>query len=161
MTPISPPVPSLSEAVTTLCVIFIIAVPFAAVGLSLINTGLSRSRNATHSMLASLCVIAVAAIVYCICGFAWQGLAGRPAHVLTIAGSRWNWIAAEPLFLRGLRLDNSSASLVAWLEMLSVGLAAVIPLGAGAERWRLGASCVSTALLAGWTYPVFAHWVWA
>jgi len=39
-------------------------------------------------------------------------------------------------------------------------LAALIPLGAGADRWRLGASCASTVLLAGWTYPLFAHWVW-
>jgi Amt family ammonium transporter len=44
--------------------------------------------------------------------------------------------------------------------MFSVALAALIPLGAGSERWRLGASCASTALLAGWTYPLFAHWVW-
>jgi Amt family ammonium transporter len=44
--------------------------------------------------------------------------------------------------------------------MFSVALAALIPLGAGSERWRLGASCCSTALLAGWTYPLFAHWVW-
>jgi Amt family ammonium transporter len=73
----------------------------------------------------------------------------------------WNWIAAEPLFLRGLRLDLSPASLVLLLQMFSVGLAAMIPLGAGAERWKLGASCVSTVLLAGWTYPLFAHWVWS
>jgi len=112
-------------------------------------------------MMASLCVMAVGAVVYCICGFSWQGFTGRPAHVLTIAGTTWNWIAAEPLFLRGLRLDSSSSWLVALLEMLTVGLAAVIPLGAGADRWRLGASCASTALLAGWTYPLFAHWVWA
>ena len=67
----------------------------------------------------------------------------------------------EHRILRGLRLDGSSPSLVALLEMLTVGLAAVIPLGAGADRWRLSASCASTALLAGWTYPLFAHWVWA
>jgi Amt family ammonium transporter len=36
----------------------------------------------------------------------------------------------------------------------------MIPLGAGSDRWRLGASCASTALLAGITYPIFAHWVW-
>jgi Amt family ammonium transporter len=50
--------------------------------------------------------------------------------------------------------------LAAWLQMFSVGIAALIPLGAGSERWRLGASCASTAILAGWTYPLFAHWVW-
>jgi Amt family ammonium transporter len=33
-------------------------------------------------------------------------------------------------------------------------------LGGGADRWRLGASCASTALLAGWTFPLFAHWAW-
>jgi Amt family ammonium transporter len=143
-----------------LCIFFILLVPFAAVGIALINTGLIRSRNAAHSMLAALCVIAVAALVYFVCGFAWQGFAGQPAHSVTVAGKPWNWIAAEPFFLRGLDLDGSPASLAAWLQMLSVGLAAMIPLGSGAERWRLGASCASTALLAGWTYPLFAHWVW-
>src|SRR5207302_2988098 len=46
------------------------------------------------------------------------------------------------------------------LQMFSVGLASIIPLSAGSDRWRLGAACASSALLAGWTYPVFAHWVW-
>jgi Amt family ammonium transporter len=33
-------------------------------------------------------------------------------------------------------------------------------LGSGADRWRLGAVCASTALLSGLTFPVFAHWSW-
>ena len=41
-----------------------------------------------------------------------------------------------------------------------MGLAAIIPLGAGSDRWRLGATSGSTALLAGITYPIFAHWTW-
>jgi len=153
--------PSLSETSATLCVVLILLVPLAGVGLALINTGLARSRSAAHVMLASLCVFAVAAIVYVMIGFSWQGAPGRPAHVLVIGGKAWNWIAAEPFFLRGLRLDLSSASLVLLLQMFSVGLAAMTPLGAGAERWKLGASCISTILLAGWTYPLFAHWVWS
>ena len=158
MTPLS--VPPLSALSTALCVVFIILVPLAGAGLSLINTGLCRSRSAAHSMLASLCIIAVAAIVYMICGFAWQGYIGEPAHVLTIAGKGWNWLAAGRPFFLGLKLDGSPASLAAWLGMLSAGLAALIPLGSGSDRWRLGACCASTALLAGWTYPLFAHWVW-
>jgi Amt family ammonium transporter len=141
-------------------VVFILMVPFAAAGIALINTGLCRVRSAAHSMLAALCAMGVAAVVYVAFGFAWQGFAGRPAHAVIIAGKAWNWIAAEPLFFRGLEIGGSPASLAAWLQMLSVGLAALIPLGAGADRWRLGASCASTALLAGWTYPLFAHWVW-
>ncbi len=80
--------------------------------------------------------------------------------MLVVGGKPWNWIAAEPIFLRGLRFDFSPVSLTVLLQIFSVGLAALIPLSSGAERWRLGATCGSTALLAGWTYPLFAHWVW-
>jgi Amt family ammonium transporter len=111
-------------------------------------------------MLAPLCVMAAAMLVYFVCGWSWQSFPGRPAHAIGVAGKSWNWIAAEPFFLRGLPLDGSPAALAAWLQMFSVALAALIPLGAGSERWRLGASCASTAILAGWTYPLFAHWVW-
>ena len=146
--------------VSVLCLFFIFLAPLAPAGISLINTGLGRSRSAAHAMLASLCVIAVAAIAYAICGFAWQGVAGGPAHSFRAAGNEWNWIAAEPLFLRGRPMDGSPASLVILLQMLGAGLAALIPLGSGADRWRLGASCASAAVLAGFTYPLFAHWVW-
>src|SRR5438874_6850750 len=142
------------------CVFLTLPVPLASAGLALIHTGLGRSRSAARSIMAALCVIAVAAIVYFICGFAWQGFIGRPAHIMMVGSKPWSWIAAEPFFFRGLQLDGSAASLAAWLQMLCVGLAALIPLGSGADRWRLGAICISTALLAGFIYPLFAHWVW-
>lgn len=143
-----------------LIVVVTLLVPFAGAGLVLINAGMSRSRSAAHTIVASLCAISVAALVYFVCGFAWQGYAGGPAYMLLAGGKEWNWIAAQPFFLRGLRWDASPASLAAWLQLLTVGLAAMIPVGAGSDRWRLGASCISTALLAGWIYPVFAHWMW-
>jgi ammonium transporter, Amt family len=152
--------PALPDTTTVLCIFFIFLVPFAGAGLTLINAGLGRSRSAAHLMMASLCTVSIAAIVYFICGFAWQGFIGMPAHVLAVGGKDWNWIAAGPFFLRRLPLDGSPASLAALLGMVSVGLASLIPLGSGADRWRLSATCVSTALLAGWTYPLFAHWVW-
>jgi len=111
-------------------------------------------------MLSAICVTAVAALVYVILGFAWQGAGSSPDHVLIVAGKSWGWIATEPFFLRGLRLDLSPTPLVVLLQLFSVGLAAIIPLSSGADRWRLGAICASTALLAGCTYPLFAHWVW-
>jgi len=143
-----------------LCLCLILLSLLAAAGISLLNAGLGRSRNAAHAMLASLSVMSVAAITYCVIGFSWQGSAGGAAHALSLAGKDWNWIAAEPLFLGGRALDGSPAALVVLLETISVGIAALIPLGSGAERWRLGASCGSSAILAGWTYPLFAHWVW-
>ena len=149
--------PVLAAAV---CIVSILLVPLAGAGLALINAGLSRSRNAAHMMLASLSVIAIAAGVYFVCGFGFEGYSGHAGYTAVVAGKQWDWIAAEPWFFRGLKMNSVSAGLAAWLGMLSAGLVALIPLGAGGGRWRLRAICVSTALLAGWTYPLFAHWAW-
>jgi Amt family ammonium transporter len=150
----------LPELTTLACIFFIFLVPFAAAGLALMNVGLGRSRSAGHMMMASLCALAVAGIAYFVIGFAWQGAIGGSAHSLRLSGKSWNWIAAEPFFFRKLSFDGSATTLTALLQMLSVGLAAVIPLGSGADRWRLRAICLSTAILAALTYPLFAHWVW-
>jgi Amt family ammonium transporter len=154
------PVPNLSEAATVACLVFIFLVPFAAAGLSLINTGLGRSRSASHMMMTSLCALSVAAIAYFVFGFAWQGFAGGEGHILVIAGKGWNWIGGQPFFFRRLPLDGAPTSLVALLGIFSVALAALIPLGSGADRLKLRAACASTAVLGAWTYPLFAHWVW-
>ena len=155
------PARALPEVAVGLCLLFTLLVPFAAAGLAIINAGLGRSRNAAHMMLGSLCVFALAAVVFFVVGFAFEGYPGGPAYEFMIRGKSWNWIAADHFFFRGLPLDGSPASLAALLGMMSAGVAAIIPLGSGADRWRLGAACVSTAVFAAWTYPVFAHWVWS
>jgi Amt family ammonium transporter len=151
--------PALPEMSAALCFVFLLLIPCAAAGLGLINAGLGRIRNAAHSMLSALCVIAVAAVAYFAIGAAWQGSAGQPAFAWHVAGRDWNWIGAGRFFLRGIELGGWG-SLTTLFGLMSVGLAAMIPLGSGADRWRLGSSCVSTVLLAGWTFPLFAHWAW-
>jgi Amt family ammonium transporter len=151
---------ALTEASAAICFILILLVPLAGAALALINAGLSRSRSAAHAMVSALLVFSVASLVYFAVGFSWQGYTGRPAHALLVAGKSWNWIGSERFLFRGLEFDGSPASLAPLLGMLGAGLAAMIPLGSGADRWRMGASCASAAVLAGWTYPVFAHWAW-
>lgn len=155
----------MTETQTLICVLFLLLTPLAGGGLALMNAGLGRARNAAHSMMAALCVIAVSACVYFVCGRAFEGYAGGVAYFFTIAGKPWNWIGAEPWFFRGLPLTGAvqggaPAYLLAWFGMVSAGLAGLIPLGSGADRWRLGAACASTALLSGMTFPLFAHWTW-
>jgi Amt family ammonium transporter len=112
-------------------------------------------------MLSAMCVFAVAVLAYLLIGFAFQGFIGRPAHLLSLGGRQWNFLGADRLMMRGVVFNGSTVSLVACFQLFSVGIAAMIPLGTGSDRWRLGASCASTALLAGITYPIFAHWVWS
>ena len=154
------PAPRLTELATVACVLLMFLVPLAAAGLTIMNVGLGRSRSAGHMMMASLCALAVAGLVYFVCGFAWQGFVGEPSHSVDLGGKSWNWVAAEPFFFRKLAFNGSPASLAALFQVFCVGLAALIPLGSGADRWRLRASCLSTGILAALTYPLFAHWVW-
>ena len=154
------PAPRLTEASIVACLAFIFLVPLASAGIAIMNVGLGRTRSAGHMMMASLCSLAVAALAYFVCGFAVQGYIGLPSHSFLLGGKEWSWIAAQPLLLRRLTFDGSAASLAAFLQVFCVGLASVIPLGSGADRWRLRASCLSTAALAAFTYPLFAHWVW-
>jgi len=150
----------LAQTEFAICIVCILLTPLAAAGLALINTGFARTRSAAHSMVSAVCVMAVAVLAYFILGFAIQGFAGGPAHSLTFRGHVWNLIGSEHVFMRKLPLDGSAVPLIACLQAFSVALAAMIPLGSGAERWRFGASCISTAILAGIIYPLFAHWVW-
>lgn len=148
------------NASAVLCLGCILLVPFAIAGLTLMNAGLGRSRNAAHQVLSSLCVFAVATAAYFVCGFAFQGAPGGAHYWFEAGWKQWNWIAAGRFFFRGIAFDGSPRSLIVLFQVLCVGLAAVIPVGACGGRWKMGASAISTALLAGWTYPLFAHWVW-
>src|SRR5260370_35788005 len=104
----------------SLCILCILLVPLAGAGLSLIHSGLGRSHSAAHSMVASLCAVSIAALVYFACGFAWQGYPDHPAHSFLVAGKPWRWIAAGPFFFRGLGWNGSQSSLRWCLQLLSV-----------------------------------------
>lgn len=151
---------SLPAGAGEICVFCIFLVPLAVAGIALINTGLGRSRSAAHSIMTSLCLFATAPIAYFIFGYAWQGAMGGLDHSFVLSGRPWDYIAAGRFFLRGAPLDGSAASLIIALQFFSVGIAALVPLGAAAGRWRLGSACCSSIILAGFIYPLFAHWAW-
>jgi ammonium transporter, Amt family len=148
-----------------LCLICIMLMPLASAGLGLIHQGLGRSRSAAHAMLASVCALAVSAIVFAAIGFSWAGVAGGPAHSFVFGGAHWDWLGAGSFFPNGTggdvaEVSGFSRALTLCLEIFAAGLAAMVPLSAGTDRWRLGAICVASAGLAGFAFPLFAHWVW-
>ena len=146
-------------ATAAVCLLFILMMPLAIAGLALINTGLNRSRAAAYAVLSTLVIACVAVVAYVALGFSVHGPASG-SYSFSFGGTKWDWMGAGPFFLRRLPLDGNPASMTALFGMISAALASTIPAGSLGERWRLGASCASTALLAGWTYPLFAHWVW-
>jgi len=147
------------NASSLVCFLLILLVPLAPIGLALLNAGLNRSRSAAQALLGSLCLMAVAAVAYSVVGWSLEGVAGGASHSVFLGGVSWNWIATRPLLLRGVRWTAPESCAVV-LQVFAVGMAALIPWGSGAERWRLSSACVATVLLAGFAYPIFAHWVW-
>ena len=51
--------------------------------------------------------------------------------------------------------------LAAWMGLVGAMFVSLIPVGSGTGRWRLGPLCVSSALLGGLIFPLFAHWTWS
>ena len=156
----SPLLPALSDLQTTLAAAALLIAPLAVAGLARINTGLGRSRTAAHGMMSSVCAAAAAALVYFVLGRCWHGSPGEPARVLTIAGKPWDWLGAASPFFAGLNPDGSRAFLTAWIGLIAVAFAALIPIGAGGERWRLNSICASSAVFGTVVFPIFAHWSW-
>ncbi len=144
-----------------LALLLILLIPFAPAGMCLTTTGLSRSRSAAHVLLSSLCATAVASLVYVASGVHFAGASGQAMHSIAIAGKEWDWLGAGGWFARGVHFNEARSGLIFLFQLLGVSTAALIPIGTGGERWRLGALCASTALFAGLTYPVFVHWAWA
>ena len=154
----APSIPLMSDAIFALTLMLLMLAPLAIAGVALINTGLGRSRSAAQSLLGNLAIVAVTAIVFAVVGAAWAGTAGRDTFQL--AGKPWNWLGAGPLLLGGFGSAGPQKQLALLFEFLAVALAALIPWGSGADRWRLTAGCASAAVLAAIVFPLMAHWVW-
>ncbi|MDR3763520.1 MAG: hypothetical protein P4M01_05430 [Acidobacteriota bacterium] len=156
-------VPVLTELQTAVCAVALLLAPLAVAGLVMINAGFGRSRSAAHSLIASLCAFAAASLSFVIFGGWLASYAGGPAHSLQVGATAWRIAGAAGLFLRGIKFDGlmNSAALSTCFLLMGAGLAAMIAVGSGVERWRLTPSILSSALLAGITYPLLAHWVWS
>jgi Amt family ammonium transporter len=146
-----------------LVLLCILLMPLAAAGLALIQQGLGRSRSAAHAMLAALCTLSVTAIIFVMIGSAFAAYSGAQAHIVSIRGVSWDWLGSQPFFARKFAASLATSpfnGLALLLEMFAVGIAAIIPLSTGTDRWRLAAICAFSALFAAILFPLFAHWVW-
>ena len=142
----------------TLALVCLLLAPLAAAGLALIHQGLGRSRSAAHTMLATLCAMGVAAVVFVAVGTAWVGTRGGAAHVFTAGGLGVDWLGAEPPFAAGATTVRRLLELA--FELAAVSLVAMIPVSAGGDRWRLASICCVSAVLAAVVFPLWVHWVW-
>jgi len=150
----------MTDSVFALTLALLLLAPLAIAGLTLINTGLGRSRSAAQSLLGSLGIVAVAAIVFALAGAAFAGSPQGANHSFTLAGKSWNWLGAGSWLLGRFDSATPRTQLMLLFEFLSVALAALIPWGSGAERVRITTGGAAAALLSALVFPLTAHWIW-
>jgi ammonium transporter, Amt family len=153
----SAPITGLEAAVA---IALLLVAPLALAGLSLINAGLGRSRSAAHSMLGSLAIATASVLGFALVGAAIAAPALGSGHVFNLSGKPWSWAGTGPWLLSGFATLPARAQLGTLFEMIAVALAALIPWGSGADRFRIAAGVATAGVLSGLVFPLLAHWEW-
>jgi Amt family ammonium transporter len=146
-------------------------VMFMQAGFALVETGLTRAKNAGHTMAMNFLVYAIGIIGYWAVGFALQmGGVGPLATfgddptlshelVVSIGGKEFGLFGLRGFFLTPDLVTPGVAALFLF-QLVFMDTAATIPTGAGAERWKFSSFVFFSFLGSAIIYPVYANWVW-
>ena len=116
-------------------------------GFSLVEIGLTRTKNTANILMKNFMTICIGIIVYWLVG--WGIMYGADYGGL---------IGIDQFFLIGA--DNALWNSW-WFQMVFAATGATIVSGAMAERTDFKAYLVYTIALVALIYPVYGHWVWS
>jgi Amt family ammonium transporter len=154
-------------------------VMFMQAGFALVETGLIRAKNASHTFSMNFMVYALGMFGFFVCGFALMcgglngtaiggpaSLGGTPTlHSMFTIGSSvngdsgWGLFGTTGFFLTGNGYDSAAIVLFLFM-MVFMDTTATIVTGACAERWSFKSFCIYSVFIGGLIYPIFGCWVW-
>jgi Amt family ammonium transporter len=138
-------------------------VMFMQAGFAMVETGLVRSRNVSHTTAMNLMIYSIAVLGFFLCGFAVMfggsgGSSGKEAAI-SLFGKNFGLLGHHGLLLSGRA--NDLGILAAFLFQAAIAsTAATIATGALAERWKFLSFVIYGAVMTMLIYPVFGNWVW-
>ncbi|WP_406660679.1 ammonium transporter [Methanolobus sp. ZRKC3] len=139
---------SLETALTALWLIIAGAIVFLMhAGFSLVEIGLTRTKNTANILMKNFMTICLGIVVYWAVG--WGIMYGADYGGL---------IGIDQFFLIGA--DNAVWNSW-WFQMVFAATGATIVSGAMAERTDFKAYLIYTVALVALIYPVYGHWVWS
>jgi len=120
-------------------------------GFALVETGLTRAKNATNITMKNLMDFCFGAIVYWM--FGWAFMYGTDAGGL---------IGTSDFFKGPMDLGFESADFYKnwFFQVVFAATAATIVSGAMAERTQFRSYLVYTCFISAFIYPISGHWVW-
>jgi ammonium transporter, Amt family len=154
-------------------------VMFMQAGFALVETGLIRAKNASHTMSMNFMVYGLGMLGFFVCGFAFMcggmngtaiggpvTLGGVPTlHSMLTVGSAvngdhgWGLLGTTGFFLSGNGYDAAAVVLFLFM-MVFMDTTATIVTGACAERWSFKSFFIFSIIIGAFIYPVFGCWVW-
>jgi Amt family ammonium transporter len=145
-------------------------VMFMQAGFALVETGLTRAKNAAHTMGMNFLVYAIGVIGFYFIGFGLQmggvGAVFGEAAVLskeftiTLFGKSFGLFGMTGFMLQPLSLFTAGVATTFLFQMCFMDTTCTIPTGAAAERWKFMSFVIFSFCISTIIYPVYANWVW-
>jgi Amt family ammonium transporter len=146
-------------------------VMFMQAGFAMVESGLTRVKNANHTYMMNFFVYGCGLLAYWVLGFAIQmgGAAGNAnlgglyplasEHTISLFGKTWGIFGETGYFLAGHAYDVG-VMVIFLFQMVFMDTALTIVTGACAERWKFITFSVTSVIMGALTYPLFANWAW-
>ncbi len=132
-------------------VVSAVLVFFMQAGFALLESGLTRAKNASNIIMKNMVDFAAGAVVYFLIG--WALMYGDSVNGL-FGSSQFALVPSEAG-------GDMSATLRDWFfQVVFAAAAATIVSGALAERARYGSYVLFSIIMTGLIYPVSGHWTW-
>ncbi len=166
---------SLADTQTALNIVWTMVagflVMFMQAGFALVETGLTRAKNAAHTMGMNFLVYAIGVIGYYFVGFGLQmGGVGAMAtfggdaslskeFVVSLFGKDFGLFGMTG-FMLPLSQYSAAVATMFLFQMCFMDTTCTIPTGAAAERWKFTSFVAFSFVISTIIYPVYGNWVW-
>ena len=131
---------------------------FMQAGFAMVETGLTRAKNAGNIIMKNLMDFSAGAVAYWAVG--WALMYGAPS-LGGFIGSNGFFLSYTQETMSAYGVSDMSAIFRDWMfQVVFAATAATIVSGAMAERTRFVGYLVYSVFISGLIYPISGHWVW-
>jgi Amt family ammonium transporter len=145
-------------------------VMFMQAGFAMVESGLTRAKNAAHTMAMNFLVYPLGMLGFFLCGFAFMFGGFGPLTTLGgfdglnhefsihLFGKTFDVIGLKGFGLSGVYDVGIFAMFL--FQMVFMDTTATIPTGSMAERWKYSAFFIYAIFVGTIIYPIYGNWVW-
>jgi len=120
---------------------------FMQAGFAMVETGLTRAKNAGNILMKNLMDFSAGAVIFWAVGWA-----------LMYGASKGGFLGSDQFFLK----NADPAMFRDWMfQVVFAATAATIVSGAMAERTKFSSYLIYSVFISGLIYPISGHWIWS